>query len=139
MVTKPLALACLLALPLALPADAPAPAQAGCSIQSMGALIKDADIMVSKKPDHVHVLVDLFPYHEALKAAGPADLRKLALKAATGCAASKYPDARDIKVDLAEFSERDSYGAPVWSSVKVLGKFEFAKKKGAWTPVKVKE
>ncbi|HTB33401.1 MAG TPA: hypothetical protein VK842_00935 [bacterium] len=138
MILKLIAAVCLLAPPSAALAGPSLP-EGGCSILAAGVLVKDADIMVSKKPDHVHVLVDLFPYHDAMKTAGPKDLDKLAFNAASGCAALKYPDAKSIKVDLAEFSERDSYGAPVWSSVKVLGKYQFAKKKGAWKPVNTKE
>jgi hypothetical protein len=138
MSVKTMVFLALLALPLSVRADAPPPPDAGCALKAMGAEIQAADVMVSKKPDHVHVLIDLFPYHDAFKAAGPADLKKLALSAAKGCAATKYPEAVSVKVDLAEFSERDSYGAPVWSSIKVLGKFEFTKKKGAWKPVQPK-
>jgi hypothetical protein len=102
----------------------------GCPLKAQGVTVKAEDVMVTPKQGYVHVLIDLFPYHDRLKSMDDKGWQALALSAARDCAALKHPGNK-VKVDVVEFKERDTYGAPVWSSVKVLGKYSFAKQ-GTW-------
>ena len=89
--------------------------------------VKAADCLFTPKPAYVHVILDLFPYREALKASG-LGLTQVAQALADGPVAAKHPKAKAVKVALVEYPERDDYGAPRWDKVVVLGKFEGPKK-----------
>jgi hypothetical protein len=126
-----IAVVAFLILPLDSAAE-PNVAALGCPIRALHVEINAGDVLFTQKPDYVHVLVDVYPYRDVLNTTDRAGMSELALDVVKSCTASKYPSAKLVKLDLVEFLERDSYGAPVWSSVQVLGKFGFARTKGAW-------
>jgi hypothetical protein len=87
--------------------------------------LKESDLQASEKPDHVFLMADLFPYRDAIRAAGgKASPELLARGLVAQWLVPRYPRARRFKVTLVEFPERDEYDAPRWDKIKVLGKFE---------------
>lgn len=89
------------------------------------------DVIITPKAGYAHLLWDLFPYHDAVAAAAKAksqpeaDFRALVVKGlAQALVPAKAPKVKLVKADVVEFTERDEYGAPRWSSVKKVQKLQ---------------
>jgi hypothetical protein len=90
------------------------------------------DVIVTPKKDYAHFLWDSFPYKAAITAAAKGQnqdeqaYREKVLKLlANAVVALHAPKLRHIKADVVEFTERNEYGAPLWSSVKKIQHLEF--------------
>jgi hypothetical protein len=108
-----------------------APAGRTPTVQVLGLEIRAADVVVSPKPGYAHLLWDVFPAREAVRAAAkaraqdePVFRRAVALALAQALVPKAAPGRATVKVDVVEFPERDEYGEPRWSSVKKLQKFD---------------
>ncbi|HXB96976.1 MAG TPA: hypothetical protein VNZ54_02930 [bacterium] len=90
-------------------------------------------ILVTPKPDYVHIIWDAFPQHDDIKAAGKAfTLEGAAMDLAKGPGLAAVPGATEFKVDVAEFPVRDEYDAPRWSDLRFLGRFVLTRHGKRW-------
>jgi hypothetical protein len=105
----------------------------GCdATQAAGPLLlKQCDYSFAKQGDKVLILWDVTPYREQLKGKDADATAKVAAALVQGPALAKYPKVKEFKVAVAEVPERDNYGLPNWSSLKIVERFVFkADKKG---------
>jgi len=129
MFAMPLLALALLGQPAAAPAEGlSAPVSGDVSATATVAVgpltLKAGDLRATEKPGYVHLMVDLFPYRDAIKAAGDkAKPEVLAKDLVKKFLLPKYPQAAKFKVVLAEFPERDEYDAPRWDKIQVLGRY----------------
>jgi hypothetical protein len=95
-----------------------------------GLEIQESNLIFTEKPDHIHVIVDAFPYRDAIKALGKAfSWLEFSKALAKDTLLRRYPKAQRAAIDVVEYPERDDYGAPRWDSVVRLGSFD-AKRSG---------
>jgi hypothetical protein len=88
------------------------------------------NLMMKQKKGYVYVLFDAFPYRDRLSGV---DLSRLAEVLLNEIVLKSYAKAEKIKLDVVEYSEKDSYGVPRFDTVKILGKFEAVLKNGKLT------
>jgi len=103
------------------------------TVKVVGLYIPRNQILVTRKPDHVHILWDAFAERAAIKKAGKAftlEAAALALVKTMGLAAA--PNATLFKVDVAEFPVRDDYGAPRWDDISFLGYYTVTRSGKKW-------
>lgn len=94
-------------------------------------------ILVTPKPDYVHIIWDSYAEHDAIKQAGKAfRMTAAALALARTLGRTAEPKATLFKVDVAEFPVRDDYGAPRWDKVVFLGRYVVSWKGGHWVVTK---
>lgn len=103
----------------------------GCSVSVTAGplMVKQCDFSFAKQGDHVMLLWDVTPYKDELKGKEGNALLQAARGLVQGPAMAKYPKIKHFKVTVAEVPERDNYGLPQWSSLKVTDKFIFVVKK----------
>jgi hypothetical protein len=95
------------------------------TVQIGGLEIQESNLIFTEKPDHIHVIVDAFPYRDAIKARGKAfSWLEFAKSLAKDTLLRRYPKAQRAVIDVVEYPQRDDYGAPRWDSVVRLGAFE---------------
>lgn len=115
---KPLLLGALLLL-------APGPAHADPvtpTVQVAGITISASCYIFTPGKGYVHLLLDTFALRGQL---GDAAKRKaLALGLLNEKLDPKFSAIKKAKVDVVEFTERDSYGAPDWGSLVKLEHYE---------------
>jgi hypothetical protein len=91
-------------------------------------------ILVTQKPNYVHILWDAFPERAAIQAAGKSfSLKKAVLDLVLGPGLAAVPSSKTMKIDVTEFPERDDYGAPRWDKIQFLGRFEAKLVSGKWS------
>lgn len=88
-----------------------------------GLSLPAAHVQVTMKPGYAYAMADLFPLREQLKG-DPARLSRVAQALADGPVLERFPKATAVKLALVELPEKDDYGSPLWSSVKVLARFQ---------------
>lgn len=119
----------ILAMLMACPAYAQ-PQALSASVEAAGLQIQRADFIVSDKGSYLHLLWDAFPVKKALaeeakaKGLAPGALRRNVVKGLLESVSGSYSKALKAKVDVVEFTQRDEYGLPRWSSVHKLAHFE---------------
>ena len=98
------------------------------------------DMSATDKGAYVYIMADLFPYRDALKAAGKAALpARLAVDLIRDHFSALFPKAPYFKVAVVEFPERDEYDAPRWDKIQVLGRFVVRKQGRRYNAVPQKE
>lgn len=91
-------------------------------------------VLVTPKPDHAHIIWDAFAERDAIRRAGKSfSLARAALDLAKGPGRAAAPKTSVFKVDIAEFPERDDYGAPRWDRMDFLGRYEVVRARGKWS------
>ena len=107
------------------------------TVQVGGLAVERSRILVTPKPGYVHLIWDAYADRAAIQAAGRAfHLQAAAVDLARTLGLQADPQATAFKVDVAEFPERDDYGAPRWDKLKFLGRFEIALKGKKWVAKK---
>jgi hypothetical protein len=106
-------------------ASAAAPLLTG-TVEAGSLSIKAADVSLTLRPTYVHMLFDAFPYRDDLQVDShkPKPLEPVVEALVQGFVLARLPGTKLVKVDVVEFTDRDSYGAPNWDVVKRLGRFE---------------
>jgi hypothetical protein len=101
--------------------------------QVAGLTVPLDEILITPKPDYVHIIWDSFADRAAIKDAGKSfSLNAAALALARGLGLAAGPKATLFKVDVAEFPVRDDYGAPRWDKVEFLGRYVVTRKGEKW-------
>jgi hypothetical protein len=89
--------------------------------------IRESDLYFTPKPAYVHVIVDVFPNRDAIRARGNdfrwAEFVKLL---ATKVVFPRYVTATAAVIAVVELPERDDYGAARWDQINKLGIFDVA-------------
>jgi hypothetical protein len=95
-----------------------------------GLNISTADFILKKKKGYVYVLLDVMPYAKPIeervhKTKQPVEAvrRGLLLALVEKLLPEKFPSLRAYQADVVEFTERDEYGLPAWSSIRRLDHF----------------
>lgn len=120
----------LVLLAVALPAAAAAAGAHRLSptVQAQGLTVSAQDLLLTPKAAYTHVLWDVFPARTRLDAAAEGrDREGFYRDFVQALARGPYQarlGGRRLRVDVVEIPLRDEYGAPQWSSVKKLARFE---------------
>lgn len=89
------------------------------TVELAGLRIERANISVTVDPSRARILADIFPNQKERLALGDKfDPQALALALVQGPGKAKDPKLKAFRVDIVEYSQRDDYGLPVFSSMK---------------------
>lgn len=91
------------------------------TVQLAGLSVGRQYISVAAAKGYTRILVDLFPYQAERKKLGAAfSYKAVAEDLVKGPALASQPKLKAFKVDIVEYSQRDDYALPVFSSLKAL-------------------
>jgi hypothetical protein len=101
--------------------------------QIAGLTVPLDQILATPKTGYVYIVWDSLAERAAIKRAGKAfSLAAAALDLAKTVGVLAGPAAGLFKVDVAEFPERDDYGAPRWDKMGFLSRFVVTRPHGHW-------
>jgi hypothetical protein len=117
---KSLLLSLSLLTAAALRADG-APQGLTATVELAGLQVSQQYLSVKPADGYVRIMIDLFPYRAQRTALGDKfSFKALAEALVKGPALASQPKMRAFKVDIAEYTQRDDYALPVFSSYKPL-------------------
>lgn len=119
---------------LATVAQAAAPAAVSGTVQVAGLDLSRDLIAVTAEKGFTRILVDLYPVRKQREAQGAKfDPKAFAAALVKGPVLQAQPGLKAFRIHLVEYTERDDYALPVFSSMKVLWEGKGEMKKGKLT------
>ena len=102
------------------------------TVQVAGVSILQDDFVLTAGKGYVHILLDTYRSRSVLDSAEKR--RALALGILNEQLGARFAKMKKAKIDVVQFTERNNYGAPDWSSLIKQERYEGSKdKKGAWS------